>query len=100
VFVSRVFVILTSKPGQFTTELGEEMELVEEYDYVFCGRRRAHFVIAKLVGEVKVKIVDASTPPVTNHVPSKFLPKFDTVEKARLELEQLARGSDTQLLRR
>jgi hypothetical protein len=95
-----VFVILTSKPGQFTTELGDKMELIEEYDYLFCGRKRAHYVIAKLAGEVKVRIVDSSTPPVTNHVPSKFLPKFDSVEKARRELEQLTRGAEVELVRR
>ena len=84
-----MFVILTSKPGQFRTELGEGMTLVEAYDYMFCGRKRAHFVIAEIEGNPKVKIVEESSP-VVNHVPSKFLPKFATLEKARAELQQLA----------
>jgi hypothetical protein len=101
-----VYVILTSKPGQFRTELGEGMRAVESYDYMFCGRRRAHFVIAELAGDVKVRIVDESAPredaaPV-NLVPCKFLPKFDSVEKARHELEQLASfgALDVALVRR
>jgi hypothetical protein len=84
-----LFVILTSKPGQFRTELAEEMKLVEAYDYLFCGRKRAHFVIAEMKGDVKIRIVDESSPPVVNLVPSKFLPKFATLEKARRELTQL-----------
>src|ERR1043165_8077886 len=35
-----MYVILTSRPGEFRTELGEGMEAVEVYDYVFCGRKR------------------------------------------------------------
>ena len=95
-----MYVILTSKPGQFTTELGEGLEPIEAYDYMFCGRKRAHFVIAKLARDVKVRIVDESS--AVNHVPSKFLPKFETVEKARAELRQLAsfNGMDVALVKR
>jgi hypothetical protein len=63
---------------------------VESYDYLFCGRKRAHFVIAELAREVKIRIVEEATSPVVNLVPSKFLPRFATLEKARAELEQLA----------
>ena len=65
------------------------MHAVEAYDYAFCGRRRAQFVIAQVEGEPKVRIVEESMPPVVNLVPSKFLPRFDSVERARRELEQL-----------
>jgi glyoxylate utilization-related uncharacterized protein len=96
-----VYVILTSKPGQFRTEIGEDLQLVEAYDYLFCGRKRAHFVIANLTRDVKITIVDESYPPVVNHVPSKFLAKFDSVEAARQELKSLTRfgGMDTSLVK-
>ena len=84
-----MYVILTSKPGQFRTEPGPEMEPVEIYDYVFGGRKRAEFVIAKLLGDGKVRIVDEAAAPIVNLVPSKFLPRFDTIDKARDELHQL-----------
>jgi len=84
-----VYVILTSKPGQFRTELADGMRAVEAYDYAFCGRSRAQFVIAKIEGEPKVRIVEETSPEVVNLVPSKFLPRFDSVEKARRELEHL-----------
>jgi len=86
-----MYVILTSKPGQFKTEIGEDLQPVEAYDYLFCGRKRAHFVIANLTRDVKITIVDESSPPVVNHVPSKFLAKFETVEAARQELKSLTR---------
>ena len=86
-----MYVILTSKPGQFRTEIGEDMQPVEAYDYLFCGRKRAHFVIANLTRDVKITIVDESSPPVVNHVPSKFLAKFETIEAARHELRTLTR---------
>ena len=84
-----MYVILTSKPGQFRTELGPELQAVEAYDYVFGGRKRAEFVIAKLLRDGKVRIVDEAAAPIVNLVPSKFLPRFDTIDKARDELHQL-----------
>ena len=85
-----MYVILTSKPGQFRTELVAGMQAIEAYDYLFCGRKRAHFVIAALEGEVRIRIVEEGVRPVVNDVPSKFLPHFATLEAARAELRQLA----------
>ena len=94
-----MYVILTSKPGQFRTEPGEGLTPVEAYDYLFCGRKRAHFVIAELAHEVKIRIVEDAGTPVVNLVPSKFLPRFATLEQARAELAQLAgNGADAQLV--
>ena len=96
-----VYVILTSKPGQFHTEAGAGLEPVESYDYAFCGRTRARFVIARLAGPTRVRIVDETPPPAVNDIPTKFLEKFDTVESARRELQSLAgsEGSDFVLTR-
>jgi hypothetical protein len=88
-----MFVILTSKPGQFRTEVVDGLQPVESYDYSFCGRHRARFVIAKLIAPTKVRIVDETPPPAVNLVPTKFLEKFATVERARRQLEELASGS-------
>ncbi len=84
-----MYVILTSKPGQFRTEIGPLLQPVEAYDYVFYGRVRAHFVIAGLGGPTKVRVVDETEPPSVNLVPSKFLEKFDDVAAARRELQHL-----------
>jgi hypothetical protein len=94
------FVILTTKPGQYRTEAGEGIEPVERYDYSLGGRTRAQFVIARLEGSPRVKVVDETPPPVVNYVPCKFLPRFESIESARRELQQLASaggGSGSQL---
>ena len=97
-----MFVILTSKPGEFRTEPVDGLQPLERYDYVFFGRKRAEFLIARLERDVKIRIVEESGPALVNLVPSKFLPKFTTVEKARAELEQLASqgGSNASLVRK
>jgi hypothetical protein len=91
-----MYVILTSKPGQFRTELVDGLQAVESYDYTYCGRMRAHFVIAQLDSPTKVRIVDETPPRVVNLVPTKFLEKFKTLEGARRELEHLAASGGNQ----
>jgi hypothetical protein len=93
-----MFVILTSKPGQFRTEPTEGLQPVEAYDYSFCGRTRAHFVIAQLEAPTRVRIVDETPPPVVNLVPTKFLEKYATIERARHELEELVSAGGSEFL--
>ncbi len=85
------YVILTSKPGQFRTELTPGLIPVERYDYTAQGRLRAQFIIAELQHPTKLRVVDEAAAPVLNLVPSKFLPKFASVEAARAELSHLTR---------
>ncbi|MDF3835536.1 ferredoxin [Cupriavidus basilensis] len=96
-----MYVILSSKPGQFRTELVAGLVAVEAYDYLFYGRKTAHFVIAELAHPVKVKIIEETAgdaaaeaggqaPPAINYVPSKFLDQFATLQDARDELKRLA----------
>ena len=83
-----MYVILTSKPGQFRTEIADGLRPLAAYDYLFYGIRKATFVIAELVEETKVRVIDeAWSPPIVNEVPSKFLEKFETPERALSELE-------------
>jgi hypothetical protein len=93
-----VYVILTSKPGEFRTEVVDGLVPVESYDYTFCGRTKAHFVIAEITAPTKVRIVDETPPLVVNLVPTKFLEKFRTVEGARHELEQLAGAGSSEFV--
>lgn len=96
-----MYVILTSKPGQFRTEMNDAFESVEIYDYFFCDRKRAQYVIARLLRDAKVRIVDESTPPAVNLVPAKMLPTFASVEQARADLRQLvgARNANSRLVK-
>lgn len=84
-----MFLILTSRPGAYRTELTAGLTPVEAYDYVFCGAVRARFVIAERGSATRVAVIDEGTPPVVNHVPVKFFPRFATLEAARAELHHL-----------
>lgn len=97
-----MFAIVTHKPGEFHTELGETMRVVESYDYIFCGRAKAQFIIAELDGDDRVRIVDECGAGAVNSVPAKFLPRFSDLESARQELEQLVRFGtlDAKLVKR
>lgn len=96
-----MFVILTSRPGQYRTELGPSLRLCESYDYLFCGQNKARFDIAVLLQDAKVRVVDETPPERVNDIPSKFLPKFASLEEARAELRSLVKfGSADAALRR
>jgi hypothetical protein len=84
-----MYVILTSKPGQFRTETVNGLRPLEAYDYLFYGQTKAHFVIAELLEErTKIRVIEDDTA-VINDVPCKFLEKFETAEKALNELRHL-----------
>jgi hypothetical protein len=85
-----MYVILTHKLGHFHTEPVQASDLkpVEAWDYLFYGKKKAQYVIAELDHEVKVKVVDENEH-TTNYVPSKFLPRFSSLEEARRELKHL-----------
>ena len=91
-----MYVILTSKPGQFHTEIGDAFRVVETYDYNWYGKKKARFVIAEQVADEKVRIVDEGLPPLINLVPAKFFEKFPTVQRARAELEHLTKFGSMQ----
>ncbi len=84
-----MYVILTSKPGQFRTEIGAGLKPFAAYDYMFYGQKQAHFVIAELLeDQTRIRVVEDGTE-IVNDVPSKFLAKFDSRERAFTELEHL-----------
>ena len=84
-----MFVILTSKPGQYRTQANADIALCEAWDYHFCGRLLAHFAVGELLRETKVQVIEEGPGGTTNRVPSKFLERFDSLEQARQELQHL-----------
>lgn len=84
-----MFVILTSKPGQYVTHPNEDIELLEAWDYVFYGRKQARFVIGRLLRETRVRVVEEDDASIVNWVPSKFLERFGSLEHAHRELDHL-----------
>ena len=84
-----MYVVLTTKPGEFRTVMTEGLRPVESYDYIFYGRKRANFTIAEIVDQMKIRIVEDEPPQIVNEVPSKLFEKFETIEDARHELQTL-----------
>jgi len=85
-----MYVILTTKPGVFKTEISDGVMPVESYDYLFYGRKRANFTIAELANDkARITIVEDEPPQITNSVPSKLFEKFDSLDEARAELNTL-----------
>ncbi len=100
-----MYVILTSKPGQFRTEAVPGVDPVETWEYLFYGRCTATFVIAELADTQpapKVRVIDEadSAAEVVNHVPTKFLERFDSLDAARTALQSLAHFGSMDLSRR
>ncbi|MGB6241364.1 MAG: ferredoxin [Castellaniella sp.] len=96
-----MYVIVTSKPGLFTSTLDVADAIVESYQYLFYGRCKAVFQLARLDAEAKVCIVEDEPPHTRNIVSTKFLDHFDTLDQARAELNHLVRfGSLDAVLQR
>lgn len=96
-----MYVILTSKPGQYTTESGDGLKVVDGYDYLFYGHLRARFEIAHILHDTRVRIVEDEGAGVVNSVPSKFFEKYQDVAAAMRELQGLCSfgGLDARLVR-
>lgn len=97
-----MYIILTSKDGEFDTEAGDDIRTVETHDYYFYGQHKATFVISELQGESRIKVKSAGEPPLVNSLPTKFLEKFNSVDAARKELASLTLFGklQTQLVKR
>ena len=89
-----MYVILTSKPGQYTTESGDGLNVVDGYDYLFYGHLRARFEIAHILHATRVRIVEDEDAGVVNSVPSKFFEKYPDVAAAKRELLSLCNFGD------
>jgi hypothetical protein len=90
-----MYVILTSKPGKFRTEINDRLRPLEAYDYLFYGHKKAHFVIAELLNDTKIRVIEEETS-IVNDVPSKFFDQFETVDGARIELKHLTNFGSVQ----
>jgi len=96
-----MYVVVTSKPGIYTSILDEAADVVESYEYMFYGRCKAIFQLVKLESEGYVRITEETPPFVSNRVPTKFLEHFESLEQARAEIGHLTHfgGLDAELRR-
>lgn len=84
-----MYLILTSKPGRYTSQPLSGIRIVEAYDYFFYGEKKAHFAIAEVTDErARVRVIEDGTR-IVNDVPFKFFPKFETIHGALNEIRHL-----------
>lgn len=89
------YVILTSKPGQYRTEPVGKLVPAETWDYVYCGRHLATFVIAALYGDARIRVADETGSGEVNDMPTRFLEKFSGRDEA-FEALQILVGTRNQ----
>lgn len=84
-----MYIVLTSRPGEYRSEPTLGITPVETHDYYYGKRHVAAFVVAKLEGQARVRIVEEAAPYGANLVPTKFYEKFGSVSEAMTSLEAL-----------
>jgi hypothetical protein len=84
------YVVLTTKPDLYRSEAEAGVEILETYDYVFYGKTKAIFQIARLAGQARIRIVEDAPPHVVNLVPTRVMEQFATLEDARRAVARLA----------
>lgn len=87
-----MYIILTSKFDEYDALPDQGICPIESYEYYFYERKKAYFTIAKVEAgalEERVSIVEVGDKGTINRVRLKFFERFDTLEKAREELNQL-----------
>jgi hypothetical protein len=84
------YVVLTSKPGLYRSEADAGVEILETYDYLFYGKTKAIFQIARLARQARIRVVEDAPPHVANLVPTRVMEQFASLEDARRAVAQLA----------
>ena len=90
-----MFIIITDKPGEYSSEPDANVQPVESWKYIFYGKQRATFTIGEVTSDdARIKIIDAEDTSCINSVPSKFFGDFSDIEAARAEINELIHFSD------
>src|SRR5690625_6164024 len=86
-----MYVVVTSKPGIYTSSLKADAKVLGAYKYYFYGEHLATFHLAQLHGDGYVEIVEEDGG--VNRVPTKFLEAFSTLEEAKAENDEDRKGT-------
>jgi hypothetical protein len=92
-FPNAMYIILTTRPGQYRSEGTEGIRPLESYVYHYDGHHVATFTIAEADRHARVRIVEADGTHTVNSVPSRFFEHFDTREAAWRSLNELIRSA-------
>jgi hypothetical protein len=85
-----MFIILTSKVGEFDAKPESGLTIVKSFEYLFYQKRKAMFNIAKVdSSNARVSVIELDEKGSKNSIPIKFFENYETVEAAEKELAHL-----------
>jgi hypothetical protein len=89
------YIVLTNKDTFQTILKNDGLEVVETYDFYFFDKLKAKYTIAKILDEtIKIKLYEQyEGKEYVNQISVKFFEKFDTLEAAREELNEIVKAS-------
>lgn len=89
------YIVLTNKETFQTVLENDGLEVVETYDFYFFEKLKAKYTIAKILDEnIKIQLYEKyEGKEYVNKINVKFFEKFDTIEAAREELNEIVKAS-------
>ncbi len=89
------YVVLTNKDTFQTVVDGEGLKPIETYHFYFFDNLKAKYTIAEIVNDsAKIKLYENyEGKEYVNYIRVKFFEKFDSIEDAREELDELVKAS-------
>lgn len=91
-----MYIVLTSKPGQYRTEAGPGTTVLCSYEYRFYNKTKAIFSIAHINDEARVIITEEGEGGTINNIPTRQMEKFDSEQAALNELVGLTQFGSIQ----
>lgn len=87
--------MLTNKNTFQTILENEGLEPVETYHFYFFDELKAKYTIAKVIDEkCKIQLFEEfEGKEYVNHIAAKFFERFETIEAAREELDEIVKAS-------
>lgn len=89
------YIVLTNKDTFQTSLENDGLEPVETYHFYFFDKLKAKYTIAKVLDEkIKIKLFEEfEGKEYVNHIGVKFFERFETIEAAREELNEIVKAS-------
>lgn len=91
-----MYVVLTSKPGEYRIEAGPGTTVLSSYEYRFYNQIKAVFSIARIEEGARVVITEEGEGGTVNNIPTRQMEKFDSEAAAFKELEGLTQFGSIQ----
>jgi hypothetical protein len=95
VFILGNYIVLTNKDTFQTILENDGLEPVETYHFYFFDKLKSKYTIAKVLDEnIKIQLFEEyEGKEYVNHIGVKFFERFETIEAAREELEEIVKAS-------